>query len=202
MAVNGSPPQYSASSIQVLTFEEAVRRRPGMYFGLGQGDPRLVVAVVQRAVSAPFLWELRAGVGPVAVNALVEADLRFTLSFNGLPPGIDPDAPGAGGGSLIRQPWQLSATAAVSTRTTVTPSTGSRRWEQHLTGGESVSASRDCGACDEVGTRATFDLDPDFFAAGAKIPRSAAELTADLGFSGEIDLSTWNLVITDLRSTN
>jgi len=62
----------------VLTFGEAVRQRPGMYFGLGRADPRFVVAVVQCAASAPFLRELKAGAGPVAVKVLVEADLRFT----------------------------------------------------------------------------------------------------------------------------
>jgi len=49
-----------------------------MYFGLGRADPRFVVAVVQCAASAPFLRELKAGAGPVAVKVLVEADLRFT----------------------------------------------------------------------------------------------------------------------------
>ena len=203
MALDSSPPEYSASSIQVLTFREAVRRRPWMYFGLGPADPRFVVLVVQCAASAPFLWELRAeGVGPVAAKLLVEADLRFTLSFNALPPGIDPDAPCAGGGSLVRTLWSLSAAAAVSTLTTVTVSTRGRRWEQHLTEAEPVPAPRNGGACDDTGTRATFDLDPDFFAPGTKIPRTAAELTADLGMKSEIDLPAWDLAITDLRPTN
>jgi DNA gyrase/topoisomerase IV subunit B len=203
MAIDSSASPYSASSIRVLTFEEAVRRRPGMYFGLGRSDPRLVVAVVQCVASAPFIWELGAGVGRVAVEVLVEADLRFTLSFNGLPPGIDPDAPDSGGGSLIRQPWPLSAAAAVSTLTTVMVSTGGRRWEQHLIGTESVASPRDGGASDETRTRVTFDLDQSFFAAGTAIPRNAAELIADLGLKGEsVDLSVCDLAITDLRSTS
>lgn len=173
--------------------------------GSGQQEelrqPRLVVAVVQAAASAPFIWRLRAGGGPVAVEMLVEASMRFTLSFNGLPPGIGPGTPREDRGSLIRQPWTLAAAAAVSTRTTVTVSTASRRWEQELARAEPVAAPRDCGACGETGTRVTFDLDPEFFAAGAEIPRSAAGLTADLGLKGQIvDLSACGLVMTDLRA--
>lgn len=131
--------------------------------GSGQQEelrqPRLVVAVVQAAASAPFIWRLSAGGGPVGVEMLVEASMRFTLSFNG------------------------------------------RRWEQELAGAEPVAAPRDCGACGETGTRVTFDLDPEFFAAGAEIPRSAAGLTADLGLKGAIaDLSACGLVMTGLRA--
>jgi hypothetical protein len=120
MATEGTPRPYTAASINVVAFDEAVRRRPRMYFGLGQADPRLVVSVVQCAARTPFIWELRAaGGGPVAARVTVEADMRFTLSFDALPPGVEPAGPCAEGGSLIGRPWTLEATAAVSTRTAV-----------------------------------------------------------------------------------
>jgi hypothetical protein len=199
MATEGESQPYSANSINVITFDEAVRRRPRMYFGLDQADPRLVVSVVQCAASTPFIWDLVSGDGPVAAKIIVEAGMRFTLSFNALPPGIDPANPCAQGGSLIWRPWTLAATAAVSSRATVEMCTGSRAWYQELAGAQPLSAPRDRGACHRVGTRATFDLDPGFFATGTEIPGDIAKVITGLGIRGEIDLSCCDLTFTDLR---
>jgi hypothetical protein len=197
MAMEGASRPYSVSSIKVGTFDEAVRRRPKLYFGLDQADPGLVVAVVQFAAVTPFAWALKTGDALPAVQVIIRAGMRFTLSFNSVLPGTDPGSRPPVRRALIFEP-QLAPVAAVSTRTVAEVRAGGRAWRQELAGAQPLAAPRDCGACDQLGTRATFDLDPGFFAAGAQIPR-AHELTADLGLDGGFDLSACNLAVTDLR---
>jgi hypothetical protein len=64
---------------------------------------------------------------------------------------------------------------------------GSRVWYQELAGAQPLSAPRDRGACDRVGTRATFDLDPGFFATGTEIPGYIVKVITGLGIRGERD---------------
>jgi hypothetical protein len=46
--------EYSAADITVLEFDEAVRKRPGMYFGVGPTDPRLATRVLSAVVGGTF----------------------------------------------------------------------------------------------------------------------------------------------------
>src|SRR4051812_27462749 len=45
---------YSLADITVLEFDDSVRRRPGMYFGVGRADPRLPTMVLRAVVGHAF----------------------------------------------------------------------------------------------------------------------------------------------------
>jgi hypothetical protein len=63
----------------VVTFEEAVRKRPGMYFGAGRESIELPTCILQSVVdNALHGVPGDHGHGPVAVE--VTADLRFTVA--------------------------------------------------------------------------------------------------------------------------
>jgi DNA gyrase/topoisomerase IV subunit B len=169
-------PNYSGRSIKVLTWDEAVRSRPKMYFGADREDPALLIGLIRAVASEPFDCP---GNEPVNVEIVIEADLTFAVADN-MPlaypnPGGLPDLRPAD--SLLgRRRWALRAVAALTTSTTVEMRTAGRIWRQELAGSRAIAGPRDGGASDRQGIRVTFDLDHGYFPHGAALPRGKAEL--------------------------
>jgi hypothetical protein len=177
MPTDSERPRYSADSLQVITLVEAVRRRPGMYFGLSRDDPKLMAAIARLAAAEPFT---RSECGPVHVTLTVDSDSSFTVEDD-LPPlavtGGHPQ-PGIDGSLIDRRRWQLAATAAVSTHASIDVHVGGRVWRQEFAYPD-WSDVIDHAPSAVVGTRAAFSLDQAYFAAGSCLPADATELAQD-----------------------
>lgn len=188
-------PDYARRAIQVLSPDEAVRRRPKMYFGVGREDPALLIALVRAVASEPFEYP---GSEPVDVEILIEADLTFAVADNqpvtyynpGGLPGLRPDD-----SLLDRRRWALRAVAALTTSTTVEVRTAGRIWRQELAGSQAISGPRDGGASDRQGIRVKFDLDLDYFPQGAALPRDIAGMRRAI----PIEPGTGSLTVIDSR---
>lgn len=169
-------PDYARRAIRLLTWDEAVRSRPKMYFGADREDPVLLIALVRAVASEPFEYP---GNAPVDVEIVIEADLMFTVADNqpvtcynpGGLPDLRPDD-----SLLDRRRWALLAVAALTTSTTVEVRTAGRIWRQELAGSRAIAGPRDGGASDGQGMRVTFDLDHGYFPQGAALPRDLSEL--------------------------
>src|SRR5579862_4633869 len=123
---------YSAASITVLSFDEAVRKRPGMYFGAGPESPDLPTGILQ-AVTNDALHAVGGGTHRL-VNVDVTADLCFTVTDD-QPPDLDDlgqPKPGFYGSLISWSRWALAAAAAFSTRTLIEVHAGGQGWRQEL----------------------------------------------------------------------
>jgi hypothetical protein len=111
----------------VVTFEEAVRKRPGMYFGAGRESIELPTCILQSVVdNALHGVPGDHGHGPVAVE--VTADLRFTVA-DGQAADLDSRGermPGYYGSVIGPRRWALAAAVAFSTRTLIEIRVGGR----------------------------------------------------------------------------
>jgi hypothetical protein len=94
---------YSAANITVLTMADSVRKRPGMYFGVGRGDPRLATEVLSAVVGHAFhpAAKVAASHSPHVV-ADITADLTFAVTDDQADTLTGPGAPRLGyEGSLL-----------------------------------------------------------------------------------------------------
>jgi hypothetical protein len=166
-----------------------------MYFGFSRDDPKLMAAVARLAAEEPFAWTTDT---PAQVRLIVRSDISFTVEDD-LPPLAGPDGrpqPGINDSLIDRRRWRLAATAAVSTRASIEMHVGKRVWRQEFGHAGSPSDIHDDGPSAAIGSRATFSLDPTYFAAGTTLPANAAELGQDVSqpLGG-------TLTIVDLRQT-
>ena len=177
MPADSERPSYSADSIQVISVVEAVRRRPGMYFGLSRDDPKLMAAIARLMAAEPFT---RTEYAPVHVTLTVDSDSSFTVEDD-LPPvavtGGHPQ-PRIDGSLIDRRRWRLAATAAVSTHASIDVHVGGRVWRQEFAYPDWSDVS-DHGPSATIGTRAAFSLDQAYFAPGSRLPADATELAQD-----------------------
>jgi DNA gyrase/topoisomerase IV subunit B len=154
-------------ALTVLTMAESVRRRPGMYFGVGPGDPRLATQVLCAVVGHAVHLAAKVAAGHAAhVVADVTADLAFTVTDDqaDLPTGQD-DTPRYGyeESLLTNDRWVTAATAAVSSQTIVEVWQDGRGFRQTLVGLRPVEPAQAFSAPTGAGTRVAHILDPDFF---------------------------------------
>lgn len=170
-------PDAARQAIRIVgTFDDSVRLRPKMYFGVDRDDPALLTALVRAVASEPFHYP---GNAPVGVEIVIEADLTFVVADNqpvtyynpGGLPGLRPDE-----SLLDRRRPSLHAVAALTTSTCVEVRTGGRLWRQELAGSQPISGPRDGGGSERQGIRVRFDLDHNYFPQGAALPRDLAEL--------------------------
>jgi hypothetical protein len=189
-------PDYPRRSIEVLTWDEAVRRRPKMYFRADREDPALLIALVRAVASEPFGYP---GIEPVNVEIVIGADLTFAVADNQPVTYYNPEglpALGPDDSLLGRRRWALRAVAALTTSTSVEVHTAGRIWGQELAGSRAIAGPRDGGASDRQGMRVTFDLDRDYFAQGAALPRGIAELL----WATPMEPGSGSLTVTDSRT--
>jgi hypothetical protein len=168
---------YRAEHITVLSFEEAVRTRTGMYFAVAPDSPELPSNIL-RGVIQDALHPV--GGGHCTVVADVTGDLCFTvaddqplfLSDRGEP------EPGFYDALIDKRRWALAGAAALSSRTTIEIRAGGRGWRQELTGVVPVHPVLFAAPGVADGTRATFELDAGFLVPSAAISTSAERLRA------------------------
>jgi hypothetical protein len=147
---------YAAEHLTVLEVDEAVRRRPGMYFGVAREDPRFATAVL-RAVLLHALHP-SAALAPdhtPRVYAEITADLAFTVTDDQADLGR-----GYFGSLLTPHRWASAAAAAVSVRTLVEVWKDGRGRRQELAGLRPVGSPADYAAPAGAGTRMSFELAP------------------------------------------
>jgi len=166
---------YSAADITLLSFEEAVRKRPVMYFGAGSASPDLPTSIL-RGVINDALHPV--GGGHRRADAEVTADLRFTVTDDQLPDldHLGEPRPGFYGSLIGKTRWALAAAAALSTRTLIEVRAGGRGWRQELTGTAPDRPEPFTASGQADGTRVTFDLSTAFLGPGAVLSTSPEQL--------------------------
>jgi hypothetical protein len=169
---------YTAADITVLTFEEAVRKRTGMYFAVAPDSQALPTNILQGVIDDAL--HPADGGGHCTVGVEITGDLRFTVADD-QPPALDgfsePES-GCYGSLFSRRRWMLAAAAALSSRTLVEIRAGGRGWRQDLTGTAPSRPVPFDAPGEASGTRATFELDAAFLAPGAIISTSVEQWPA------------------------
>ncbi|MEV4186262.1 hypothetical protein AB0J28_33025 [Streptosporangium canum] len=171
--------EYSAADINVLEFDAAVRKRPGMYFGVGLEDPRLPAMLLSAAA--------RHGLHPAtrvaeehSLSTVIEilGDLSFRVTINQRH--AWPDSPALGYYDSLIGPdwWLLAAIATLCETTTVEMWCDGQGFSQELAGLRPIAAVQRCAPPTGSGTRITFALDARGLLRGAAFPTDLRSLDA------------------------
>ncbi|MFC7265896.1 hypothetical protein [Streptomyces lutosisoli] len=154
---------YDAADIDVLEFDAAVRKRPGMYFGVGPGNPRRPTNLLC-AVGRHVLHPATSVAGEHTLCGLLEitSDSSFTISMDQSHAWEDPGTPVLGYfGSLLRPEWWLLAgAAALSGRVAVEMWCAGRGLRQVHTGIRPLTAPQAFHPPQGSGTSVSFIFDP------------------------------------------
>lgn len=165
---------YGAADIHVLEFDEAVRARPGMYFGVGPEDPALATQVLCRVLDHALHPAARlARAHTASVHAEILGDLSFAVTDDQIGPVDEHGVPRRGyqDSLLGTDRWMLAAAAAVSSHSFVEIWQDGRGFRQELARLRPTSAPERCDAPSGGGTKATFHLDPAYVGHDAAITR-------------------------------
>jgi DNA gyrase/topoisomerase IV subunit B len=168
--------EYTAADITVLSFEDSVRKRTGMYFAVAPNSPDLPTNIV-RGVIDDALHSARASAHHT-FEIEVTGDLRFTVADD-QPPALDERGEPKQGfyGSMIdKARWALAAAAALSTHTLIEIRAGGRGWRQELTGSIPTLPEPFAAPDESDGTRVALELDAAFLATDAAISTSPDRL--------------------------
>ncbi|MFI1052253.1 hypothetical protein ACH4U3_42175 [Streptomyces griseoruber] len=186
-------PRYDASQIQVLAFDAAVRRWPGMYFGAGPDDPRLPTRVLGRVVG----WALHPD-SPVVAE--IHGDLAFSVRDDACEALDEDGMPRLGYLDSLIGPdrWCGAAAAALSTRTVVEVRRDGRGVRQELAGVRPLGAPEAFVPPAGRGTRMRCALDAAALAPGAAIVADPAAPDLYGPWCEELD-GTGRLLLRDLR---
>jgi DNA gyrase/topoisomerase IV subunit B len=194
---------YSAADITVLSMADAVRKRPGMYFEVGPGDPRLATNVLCAVVRHAFHPPARvADSHTTRVVVEITADLAFSVTDDQAETLTSPDTPKLGYEKSLLTPtrWLCAAAAAVSSQTTVEIWREGQGFRQRLTGLSPSGPPAQFPAPVGSGTRVAYVLDPAFF--------GSAVITSDIGTLDvhgphcADDVGPGEIVVRDHRSDN
>jgi DNA gyrase/topoisomerase IV subunit B len=169
--------EYTAADITMLSFEEAVRKRTGMYFRVAPDSPDLPANILGGAIDDALH---PVGGGHCTVEVEVTGNLRFTVTDDqplSLDGAGEPE-PGFYGSLLGKRRWALAAAAAFSSRTLIEVRVGGRGWRQELSGTVPARLEPFAAPGEADGTRVTFELDAACLAPGAVIPASLEHLRA------------------------
>jgi len=164
--------EYTAADLNVLTFDESVRRRPGMYFGAALDDPRLPTTVLHHVVDhaihpAPHLAEPHRPM----VTVEILGDLAFSITDDQLCRAERCRVPECGDRDSLLGPdrWPLAAAAAVSRRTVVEVRSDGHGLRQELVGLHPVGPPEPVTASYARGTTVMVELDPALLGPAAAI---------------------------------
>ncbi|MEU4623345.1 hypothetical protein AB0G04_25660 [Actinoplanes sp. NPDC023801] len=145
---------------------DSVRKRPGMYFGVGRGDPRLATEVLRAVVGHAFHPAAKVAASHTPhVVADINADLAFAVTDDQADTLTEPGLPRLGyeGSLLTAERWSSAAAAAVSSRAVVEVWRAGRGFRQTLAGLRPVEPPTEFDAPSGAGTRVAFTLDAAFF---------------------------------------
>ncbi|GAA0966294.1 hypothetical protein GCM10009555_007790 [Acrocarpospora macrocephala] len=171
--------EYTAADITVLEFDEVVRKRPEMYFGVGLNDPRLPTALLC-AVAGHALHPAAGVAREHTLRTVIEVfdDLGFTVAMDQVHAWGGADSPALGYyGSLLGPEWWLpAAVAALCESVTVEMWSDGRGFRQELAGIRPLAEPWEIDAPVGSGTRIVFVLDPGRLGRGAAFPTDHLEL--------------------------
>ena len=169
--------EYNAADITVLEFDAAVLKRPGMYFGVGLDDPRLL-SMVLSAVAGHALHSATRVAAEHSLSTVIDilGDLRFRLTMD--QPHTWRDAPPLGyfGSLLGPEWWLLAAAATLCTETSVEMWCNGGGFRQELAGLRPLAAPRMFKPPVGSGTRITFTLNPHNLPPGSALPTDLGNL--------------------------
>ncbi|MEE3918296.1 hypothetical protein V2I01_05765 [Micromonospora sp. BRA006-A] len=163
-------PDYSLAKIRVMEFDDSVRERPGMYFGVGRHDPCLATRVLLRGRRTRVSSGSHCRREPHPdVVAEITADLTFSVTDDQTDVLTGRGTPKLGyyGSLLTSERWSSAAAAAVSSQTTVEVWRHGHGFRQRLVGLRPVEPPAEFSAPVGAGTRVAFVLDPAYFGSAA-----------------------------------
>ncbi|WP_340380136.1 hypothetical protein U5640_31650 [Streptomyces sp. SS7] len=192
--------EHSAADIRIVEGVEAVRRRPGMYFGVGLDSPHLPTRAFEQVVG----WSLHPAARVAPVHALrVEAEILGDLAFRVVDDASEAlredGTPRLGFGSLIGPDrWCGWAVSALSARTVIEVWRDGRGLRQELTGGRPLAEPERFAPPAGAGTRTEWELDEAFLAPGAAITAALGSLDLHGSACAQSD-GPVRLLLRDLR---
>ncbi|MEU6611934.1 hypothetical protein ABZ922_44230 [Streptomyces shenzhenensis] len=192
---------YDAADIEVLEFDAAVRKRMGMYFGVGRGDSRLPVCVLS-AVGRHVLHPATRVAAEHSLRAVVEinGDLSFTTVMDQTHAWVGSDTPALGYYDSLLGPewWLLAAAAALSERVTIEMWSAGRGFGQELVGMRPLSGPREFDSLEGSGMKVTFVFDPTHVGLGFALPADLENLDLH-GPQCSAPAGSGHVLIRDLR---
>ena len=154
-------------------FDDAVRKRPGMYFGASRESVQFATQVLCSVLGhALHPATTVAPAHTLRASAQISADLAFSVLDDQANPFDGQGLPRLGycGSLLGPDRWISAAAAAVGSCVNVEVWRDGRRFHQELAGSRPVGPPEELEAKDDgCGTRVTFELDPVYFGESASI---------------------------------
>jgi hypothetical protein len=195
--------EYSAADITVVEFDEAVRKRPGMYFGVGLRDPRLPASLLS-AVGGHVLHPPARTAEAHSLQSLIEiGDREFTTVLD-LPPSRDePNLPATNYFEYLNGAgwWLMAAVMALCERVVVEEWQDGHAFRQELVGIRPRSVPEPIDAPPGSGIRVVFALDPEYVGHGMVFPADLGHLDLHGSDCAEPE-GPGRVVVRDLRVTS
>ncbi|MFE2477750.1 hypothetical protein [Streptomyces sp. NPDC059389] len=170
---------YEAAQIKVLEFDASIRKRPSMYFGVGQGDPALPASVLC-TVAVHALHPATGVAREHTLRTVIEItdSLSFTMTMDQPHSWEASGAPALGYyDSLLGPEWWLpAAAAALCERAAVEMWCAGRGFRQDLAGIRPLTAPQEFEPPAGSGTKVTFALDPEYVGAASALPTDLEHL--------------------------
>ncbi len=163
----------------MLGFDDAVRRRPAMYFRVARDDPGLATQVLCTLLQHAFHPGAKVAADHTPqVSVEIFADLAFSVTDDQTDALTDHDTPCSGyyGSLLTTSRWGHAAAAALSARTTVEVWRNGRGFRQQLVGLRPIGPPVEFPAPPGSGTHVTYVLDASYFHPAATITTDLARL--------------------------
>jgi DNA gyrase/topoisomerase IV subunit B len=161
---------YNTADIAGLTMADVIRKRPEMYFGVGQGDPHLATELLCAVVGYAFhpAATVAASHTPHVVVEIT-ADLEFSVTDDQADALTETGVPQLchEGSLLTAGRWSSAATAVLSSRAVVEVWRSGQGFRQTLIGLRPAEPPAEFDAPAGAGTRVIFVLDPAFLGSSA-----------------------------------